>query len=36
VLIIAAQLFKAGALNAATQTLCWTVIFFFGVPGRGR
>ena len=28
-LIITAQLFKAGTLNATTQTLCWTVVFFF-------
>src|SRR4029077_17148418 len=28
-LVITAQLFKAGVLNAVTQTLCWTVIFFF-------
>jgi hypothetical protein len=26
-LIISAQLFKAGALNATTQTICWAVIF---------
>ena len=32
-LIITAQLFKAGALNAVTQTLCWTVIFFFASAG---
>jgi MFS family permease len=32
-LIISAQLFKAGALNATTQTLCWTVIFFFASAG---
>lgn len=25
-LIISAQLFKAGVLNAETQTLCWTVL----------
>jgi hypothetical protein len=25
-LIISSQLFKAGVLNAATQTLCWTVL----------
>src|SRR5436305_1011240 len=28
-LIISALLFKAGVLNATTQTLCWAVIFFF-------
>src|SRR5229473_3354257 len=32
-LIVTAQLFKAGALNAVTQTLCWTVIFFFASAG---
>jgi MFS family permease len=32
-LIITAQLFKAGALNAVTQTLCWTVIFYFASAG---
>jgi MFS family permease len=32
-LIIAAQLFKAGDLNATTQTLAWTVIFFFASAG---
>jgi MFS family permease len=32
-LIISAQLFKAGALNATTQTICWTVIFFFASAG---
>ncbi|MGH3169978.1 MAG: MFS transporter, partial [Trebonia sp.] len=32
-LIISAQLFKNGALNATTQTLCWTVIFFFASAG---
>jgi MFS family permease len=32
-LVITAQLFKAGALNATTQTLCWTVIFFFASAG---
>ena len=25
--------FKAGALNAVTQTLCWTVIFYFASAG---
>ena len=32
-LIITAQLFKAGTLNATTQTLCWAVIFFFASAG---
>ena len=32
-LIISAQLFKAGLLNATTQTLCWVVIFFFASAG---
>jgi MFS family permease len=32
-LIISAQLFKAGDLNATTQTLAWTVIFFFASAG---
>jgi MFS family permease len=32
-LIITAQLFKAGALNATTQTLCWAVVFFFASAG---
>jgi MFS family permease len=32
-LVITAQLFKAGTLNATTQTLCWTVIFFFASAG---
>jgi MFS family permease len=32
-LVVTAQLFKAGALNAVTQTLCWTVIFFFASAG---
>jgi MFS family permease len=32
-LIITAQLFKAGALNATTQTLCWSVVFFFASAG---
>jgi MFS family permease len=32
-LIISAQLFKAGALNATTQTICWAVIFFFASAG---
>jgi MFS family permease len=32
-LIVSAQLFKAGALNATTQTICWAVIFFFASAG---
>ncbi|HLI41611.1 MAG TPA: MFS transporter [Streptosporangiaceae bacterium] len=32
-LIITAQFFKAGVLNAGTQTLCWSVIFFFASAG---
>ena len=32
-LIISAQLFKAGDLNATTQTVAWTVIFFFASAG---
>jgi MFS family permease len=32
-LAISAELFKAGALNATTQTLCWAVIFFFASAG---
>jgi MFS family permease len=32
-LAITAVLFKAGALNAITQTICWTVIFFFASSG---
>ena len=32
-LIISAQLFRAGTLDATTQTLCWTVIFFFASAG---
>jgi MFS family permease len=32
-LVITAQLFKAGSLNATTQTLCWTVVFFFASAG---
>jgi MFS family permease len=32
-LIISAQLFKAGDLNATTQTLAWTVVFFFASAG---
>jgi MFS family permease len=32
-LAFSAFLFKAGALNAVTQTLCWCVIFFFASAG---
>ncbi len=32
-LIITAQLFKSGVLNATTQTICWSVIFFFASAG---
>jgi len=32
-LIITAQLFKSGVLNATTQTLAWSVIFFFASAG---
>ena len=32
-LVITAQLFKAGTLNATTQTICWSVIFFFASAG---
>jgi MFS family permease len=32
-LVITAQLFKARVLNAVTQTLCWSVIFFFASAG---
>jgi len=32
-LVISAQLFKAGDLNATTQTLAWVVIFFFASAG---
>jgi MFS family permease len=32
-LVITAQFFKAGMLNATTQTLCWAVIFFFASAG---
>jgi MFS family permease len=32
-LIITAQLFRDGHLNATTQTLCWMVIFFFASAG---
>ena len=32
-LAVSAFLFKAGALSALTQTLCWCVIFFFASAG---
>jgi MFS family permease len=32
-LVISAQLFKDNLLNATTQTLCWTVVFFFASAG---
>jgi MFS family permease len=32
-LAISAFLFKAGALNAVTQTMCWCIIFFFASAG---
>ena len=32
-LAISAFLFKAGVLTAASQTLCWCVIFFFASAG---
>jgi MFS family permease len=32
-LAISAVLFKAGALDAVTQTVCWCVIFFFASAG---
>ena len=32
-LAVSAILFKAGALSALTQTLCWCVIFFFASAG---
>jgi MFS family permease len=32
-LIISAQLFKSGVLDATTQTICWSVIFFFASAG---
>jgi MFS family permease len=32
-LIITAVLFKDGDLNAATQTICWAVVFFFASAG---
>jgi MFS family permease len=32
-LVITAFLFKAGTLNATTQTICWAVVFFFASAG---
>jgi MFS family permease len=32
-LIVTAFLFKQGALNATTQTICWAVVFFFASAG---
>jgi MFS family permease len=32
-LVITAQLFKSGVLNATTQTIAWSVIFFFASAG---
>nr|WP_231116287.1 MFS transporter [Motilibacter rhizosphaerae] len=32
-LVITAAMFKAGSLNATTQTICWSVIFFFASAG---
>jgi MFS family permease len=32
-LAISAELFRGGTLNATTQTLCWTVVFFFASAG---
>jgi MFS family permease len=32
-LAISAVLFKAGALNALSQTICWCVVFFFASAG---
>jgi MFS family permease len=32
-LAITAELFRQGQLNATTQTLCWSVIFFFASAG---
>ena len=32
-LAISAELFRVGALNAVTQTICWTVVFFFASAG---
>jgi MFS family permease len=32
-LAISAVLFKNGSLNAITQTICWTIVFFFASAG---
>jgi MFS family permease len=32
-LVVSALLFKAGVLNATTQSICWFVIFFFASAG---
>ena len=32
-LAISAELFRNGTLNATTQTICWTVVFFFASAG---
>ena len=32
-LVVTAQLFKAGDLTATTQTICWAVVFFFASAG---
>jgi hypothetical protein len=32
-LVITAVLFKQGALNATTQTICWAIVFFFASAG---
>jgi MFS family permease len=32
-LAITAELFRVGALNATTQTICWAVVFFFASAG---
>ena len=32
-LAISAELFRVGSLNATTQTICWTVVFFFASAG---
>jgi MFS family permease len=32
-LAISAELFRDGALNATTQTLCWAIVFFFASAG---
>jgi MFS family permease len=32
-LAVSAELFRVGALNATTQTICWTVVFFFASAG---